>query len=70
MSDNDVFYMYFGIIDYPRCEVNVTHPLVNILKLVMVDVSCDMDELDKIMSYENNKKEFLEREFESPTTFN
>lgn len=63
MSNNEVFNLYFGIIDDPRCEVNVIHPLVDILKLVMVAVLCGMDELDKIVDYGNNKKEFLEKEF-------
>lgn len=63
MSNNEVFNMYFGIIDDPRCDVNVIHPLVNILKLVMVAVLCGMDELDKIIDYGENKKEFLEKEF-------
>ena len=54
MSNSDIFNMYFGIINNPRCEVNVTHKLVNILKLVMIAVLCGMDELDKIRDYENN----------------
>lgn len=32
MSENEVFNMYFEIIEAPRCEVNVVHPLVDILK--------------------------------------
>ena len=36
MNNNEIFNMYFGIIEDPRCEVNVIHPLVNILKLVMI----------------------------------
>lgn len=64
MSINEVFNMYFGIIDDPRCEVNVIHPLINILKLVMVAVLCGMDELDKIIDYGKNKKDFLKEEFE------
>ena len=63
MSNNDIFNMYFGIIDDPRCEVNVIHSLVDILKLVMLAVLCGMDELNKIIDYGNNKKEFLEKEF-------
>lgn len=46
MSDNEVFNMYFGIIEDPRCEVNIIHPLVDILKLVMISILCGMDELD------------------------
>lgn len=64
MSDNEILNMYFGIIDDPRCEVNVIHPLVDILKLVMITVLCGMDELDKIIDYGENKKEFLEKEFD------
>lgn len=63
MSNNDVFNMYFGIIDDPRCKVNVIHPFVDILKLVMVAVLCGMDELDKIIDYGENKKDFLAKEF-------
>ncbi len=63
MNNNEIFNMYFGIIEDPRCEVNVIHPLVNILKLVMIAVLCGMDELDKIIDYGENKKEFLEKEF-------
>ena len=28
---NETFNMYFGVIEYPRCKVDVTHPLVDIL---------------------------------------
>lgn len=63
MSNNEIFDMYLGIIEDPRCEVNVIHPLVDILKLVMVAVLCGMDELDKIIDYGENKKEFLREEF-------
>ena len=63
MNNNEIFNMYFGIIDDPRCEANVIHPLVDILKLVMVAVLCGMDELDKIIDYGENKKDFLEQEF-------
>ena len=37
--------------------------MVDILKLVMIAVLCGMDELDKIIDYGENKKEFLEKEF-------
>ena len=63
MSENEVFNMYFGIIEDHRCEVNVVHPLVDILKLVMIAILCGMDELDKIIDYGENKKEFLKKEF-------
>ena len=36
----------------------------NILKLVLIAVLCGMDELDKIIDYGKNKKDFLEREFD------
>lgn len=58
MNENEVFNMYFGIIEDPRCEVNVIHPLIDILKLVMIAILCGMDELDKIIDYGENKKEF------------
>ena len=63
VSNNEIFNMYFGIIEDPRCEVNVIHPLIDILKLTMVAVLCGMDELDKIVDYGENKKDFLEKEF-------
>ena len=50
--------MYFGIIEDPRCKVNVIHPLVDILKLIMVAVLYGVDELDKVVDYGENKKEF------------
>ena len=62
MKENEIFNMYFGIIEDPRCEVNVIYPMVDILKLVMIAVLCGMDELDKIIDYGENKKEFLEKE--------
>ena len=63
MNMNEIFNMYFGIIDDPRCEANVIHPLIDILKLTMVAVLCGMDELDKIVDYGENKRDFLEKEF-------
>lgn len=63
MNENEVFNMYFGIIEDSRCEVNVIHPLVDVLKLIMIAVLCGMDELDKIVDYGKNKKDFLEKEF-------
>ena len=59
--------MYFGIIEDPRCEVNVVHRLVDILKLVMIAVLCGMDELNQIIEYGENKKEFLKEEFDIRT---
>ena len=64
MNENEIFNMYFGIIEDPRCEVNVVHKLIDILKLVMIAVLCGMDELDKIIDYGENKKEFLRKEFD------
>ena len=63
MDTNEIFNMYFGIIEDTRCQVDVKHPLTDILKLVMVAVLCGMDELDKIIDYGKNKKEFLRKEF-------
>lgn len=63
MSENEIFNMYFGIIDDPRCKVNVIYPLIDILKLIMISVLCGMDELDKIIDYGKNKSQFLEKEF-------
>ena len=63
VSENEVFNMYFGIIEDPRCKANVIHPLVDILKLIMIAVLCGVDELDKVVDYGENKKEFLQKEF-------
>lgn len=50
--------MYFGIIDDERDQANIKHPLVDILKLAIIAVLCGIDELDKIVDYGKNKKEF------------
>lgn len=63
MSSNEIFDMYFGIIEDERDQATIKHRLIDILKLVMIAVLCGMDELDKIIDYGNNKKEFLEKEF-------
>lgn len=55
--------MYFGIIEDERDPINTVHPLVDILKLVMIAMLCGMDELDKVVEYGKSKKEFLEKEF-------
>ena len=64
MSINETLTMYFGIIEDPRCKPDVTHPLVSILKLVLLAVLCGIDELDKIIDYGKTKKDFLSREFD------
>jgi len=68
MDVNDTFNMYFGIIEDSRCQVNVTHSLVSILKLVMVALLCGIDEMDKIADYGKSKKEFLAQEFDIQET--
>ena len=60
---NEIFNMYFGIIDDERSQADVKHPLIDILKLVMIAVLCGMDELEKIIEYGKNKIEFLRKEF-------
>ena len=60
---NEIFNMYLGIIDDESDQANIKHPLVNILKLAIIAVLCGMDELNKIVDYGKNKKEFLEKEF-------
>ena len=60
---NEIFNMYFGIIEDEREQGKVIHTLIDILKLVMIAVLCGMDELSKIVDYGENKKEFLEKEF-------
>lgn len=58
MSMNEIFNMYFGIIEDERDPYTITHSLVDILKLVMIAILCGMDELDKIIDYGRNKKRF------------
>ena len=64
MNINEIFNMYFGIIEDERDPYTIKHELIDILKLVMVSVLCGMDELDKMVDYGNSKKEFLKKEFE------
>lgn len=64
MSMNEIFNMYFGIIDDDRNPYTITYPLIDILKLVMIAILCGMDELDKIRDYGENKRDFLEKEFD------
>ena len=64
VSTNDIFNMYFGIIEDERDQYTIKHRLIDILKLVMLAVLCGMDELDKMVDYGKNKKEFLEKEFD------
>ena len=64
MSMNEIFNMYFGIIDDERDQFTVKHSLVSILKLVMIAILCGLDKLDKIVEYGKNKSEFLKKEFE------
>lgn len=64
MSNNEIFNMYFGIIEDNRDQSQVIHPLVNILKLVMVAILCGIDEFEQIVEYGKSKSEFLKREFE------
>lgn len=66
MSMNEIFNMHFGIIEDERDQATIKHKLIDILKLVMIAILCGMDELDKIIDYGKNKKEFLEREFNIP----
>jgi len=60
---NEILNMYFGIIDDKRNPVNVIYPLIDILKLIWIATLCGIDELDKIVDYGENKKEFLKKEF-------
>ena len=64
MSMNSIFNMYFGIIEDNRCQADVTHSMISIMKLTMLAVLCGIDELDKIVDYGKNKHEFLSREYE------
>ena len=67
MSTNEIFNMYFGIIEDKRDQFTIKHRLIDILKLVMISVLCGMDELDKMVDYGNNKREFLAKEFDIKT---
>jgi len=64
MGNNEIFNMYFGVIEDERCQGYVTHPLIAILKLTMLAVLSGVDELDKIVDYGKNKREFLAEEFD------
>ncbi len=64
MNDNEIFNMYFGIIEDKRDEALVKHPLIDILKLVMIAVICGIDELEQIVDYGKRKIEFLKKEYE------
>lgn len=67
METNEIFNMYFGIIEDKRDPYTTKHSLIDILKLVMISVLCGMDELDKMIDYGKNKKEFLNKEFNIKT---
>ena len=56
--------MYFRVIADHRCQVDVIHPLLSILKLTMVSALCGIDELDKIVDYGKAKLEFLSTEYD------
>ena len=64
VSINEIFNMYFGIVDDERDQPTVKHSLVNILKLTIIAVLCGIDKLDKIVEYGKNKIDFLKEEFE------
>ena len=64
MSNNEIFNMYFGIIEDKRNQDYVKHPLIDVLKLVMVAILCGIDELEQIVDYGKRKIEFLEKEFD------
>lgn len=64
VSMNEIFNMYFGIIEDERDAYTIKHKLIDILKLVMISILCGMDELDKMVDYGKSKKKFLEKEFE------
>jgi len=64
MTKNEIFNLYFGAIEDARCQADVTHPLKSILKLALLAVLSGIDELDKIVDYGKNKREFLSKEFD------
>ena len=61
MNMNELFNMYFGIIEDEKDVINTVHLLVDILKLVIIAMLCGMDELDKVVDYGESKKRFLEK---------
>ena len=56
MNTNEIFDMYFGIIEDKRDPYTIKHNLIDILKLVMISVLCGMDELDKMIDYGKSKQ--------------
>ena len=54
---------YFKIIEDPRHQGYVKHKLSDILTIVMCGVLCGLDELCKIMTFAENKADFLKTEF-------
>jgi predicted transposase YbfD/YdcC len=56
--------MYFGIIEDKRNQDYVKHPLIDVLKLVLISILCGIDELEQIIDYGKRKIEFLRKEFE------
>ena len=64
MKPNELFNMYFRMIEDQRCQVDVIHPLLSILKLTMLSALCGIDELDKIVDYGKSKLEFLSAEYD------
>lgn len=67
MNNNEIFNMYFRIIEDKRDQALVIHPLINVLKLIMVATLCGVDELSQIVDYGKRKKDFLKKEFEIGT---
>jgi len=68
VNTNEIFNMYFGIIEDERDPYTIKHKLIDILKLVMVSVLCGMDELDKMIDYGKSKKEFEIKSIPSKST--
>ena len=57
-------YEYFATIPDPRCACDVKHPLKNILMLVLCAVLCGQEELEDIVEYGEQKKDFLQEHFQ------
>ena len=60
---NELLNNYFGLLEDSRCQCDITHPLVDVLKLCLLSALCGIDELEKIVEYGKSKQEFLSREF-------
>ena len=57
----------FNVIEDPRHQGYVKHPLSNILIIVMLAVLCGLDELSEIMTFAEGRKTFLKEKYQIET---